>query len=61
VSSYTLVKRHWELYALFLCDALIAHALPRLSDLPQNILGSQVASAEHAGTNGKVRAIALRP
>lgn len=47
--------------ALLLCDAIIAHALSRLSELAQDILPCQITSSEHSGTDGKVCAIAPEP
>lgn len=42
-------------------DPVLAHALPRLGDLAQDILASNVADTDDAGANGEVRAIASEP
>lgn len=42
-------------------DPVFAHALPRLRDLAQYILASNVADTDDAGANGEVRAIASEP
>ena len=47
--------------SLLFGDSVLAHALPRLGDLAQDILASDVADADDAGANGEVRAIASEP
>lgn len=42
-------------------DPVLTHALPRLGDLAQDILASDVADTDDAGANGEVRAIASEP
>jgi hypothetical protein len=46
---------------LFLCYTLVAHLLPRLGDLSQDILSRQIARAEHSSADGKVGAVAPKP
>lgn len=47
--------------ALLFGDAIIAHALPRLPELAQDILPRQITRAEHSGADGKVCAVASEP
>jgi hypothetical protein len=46
---------------LLLCDALIAHALSRLGQLPKHILPRQIPGAQHSSPNGEVCAIPPKP
>ena len=47
--------------SLLFGDPVLAHALPRLGDLAQDILASNVADTDDAGANGEVRTIASEP
>ena len=47
--------------SLLFGDPVLAHALPRLRNLAQDILASDVADTDDAGANGEVRAIASEP
>jgi len=47
--------------SLLFGDSVLAHALPRLGDLAQDILASDVAGTDDAGANGEARAIASEP
>ena len=47
--------------SLLFGDPVLAHALPRLGDLAQDILASDVADTDDAGADCEVRAIASEP
>jgi hypothetical protein len=48
-------------HILLLRDAVLAHALSRLRQLPQHVLPRHIPSAEHSSSNGEVGAIPPQP
>lgn len=54
-------KREKRKHLLFLCDAVAAHALTRIIDLVQDILGGDVSGANDADSDGNGRPIVAQP
>ena len=46
---------------LFLCDALVAHALAGLGQFAQHILTGQITGAQHARPDGEIRPVPTQP
>lgn len=61
VSTYPVHTSYDRLHLLFLCNSITTHALPRIRQLAQDILRSNIAGSQDSQPNRDWSAVALEP